>query len=41
MLRIEKVKLADNVVEEAKEKTASNKAKAEERLRERLGTQSA
>jgi hypothetical protein len=41
MLRLEKVKLADNVVEESEETTAANKAKAEERLKQRLGTPSA
>jgi hypothetical protein len=37
ILRIEKIKLADHEIQEAEEKNAENKAKAEERLKERLG----
>lgn len=41
VLRFEKVKLADQVVEEAEERKASNKAEAEKRLAEKYGPTSA
>jgi hypothetical protein len=41
ILRFEKVKLADQLVEEAEEQTTANKAAAEKRLEERLGSTSA
>lgn len=40
ILRLEKVKLADQIVEEANEKTEANKAEAEKRVEEKYGAKS-